>query len=237
MYAGSCSIWPAHHTQIRSALRASGASPHEEQCFARALRLRLRQIREVAAFDARAAACGWNRDPVAGTWSRRTGRPLGRCASAEAAVHISKRGMGGTGPKVCVRDAAGIEWRVKGGRDVIPRPSLRDSSLLSDITQRRRFFSERADRGRPRLETRFGFHQARRNLHMGELSSESNPEAKFVGAWSGSTHHPSHARIEGLEGAGDAVLELGQQRQPRRIEGKQHQHSSDWRWQTRLLRK
>ena len=36
-------------TQIRSALRASGASPHEERCFARALRLRLRQPREVAA--------------------------------------------------------------------------------------------------------------------------------------------------------------------------------------------
>lgn len=34
--------------QIRSALRASGASPHEEQCFARAMRLRLRQMRQVA---------------------------------------------------------------------------------------------------------------------------------------------------------------------------------------------
>ena len=31
-----------------------------------------------------------------------------------------KEDMGGTGPKVRVRDAAGIEWRVKGGRDVIP---------------------------------------------------------------------------------------------------------------------
>jgi hypothetical protein len=34
--------------QIRSALRASGASPHEERCFTRAFRLRLRQLREVA---------------------------------------------------------------------------------------------------------------------------------------------------------------------------------------------
>ena len=28
--------------------------------------------------------------------------------------------LAGTGPKIYVRDAAGIEWRVKGGRDVIP---------------------------------------------------------------------------------------------------------------------
>ncbi|HYP07634.1 MAG TPA: hypothetical protein VER03_15480 [Bryobacteraceae bacterium] len=34
--------------QIRSALRASGASRHEEQCFARAMRLRIRQLRQVA---------------------------------------------------------------------------------------------------------------------------------------------------------------------------------------------
>jgi hypothetical protein len=34
--------------QIRSALRASGASPHEERCFARAVGLRLKQLRQVA---------------------------------------------------------------------------------------------------------------------------------------------------------------------------------------------
>jgi hypothetical protein len=35
-------------TQIRSALRAAGASHHEERCFTRAVRLRLRQLRQVA---------------------------------------------------------------------------------------------------------------------------------------------------------------------------------------------
>lgn len=34
--------------QIRSALRASGASSHEERCFTRAVRLRLKQLRQVA---------------------------------------------------------------------------------------------------------------------------------------------------------------------------------------------
>jgi hypothetical protein len=35
-------------SQIRSALRASGASRHEEQCFARAMRRRLNQLRQAA---------------------------------------------------------------------------------------------------------------------------------------------------------------------------------------------
>jgi hypothetical protein len=35
-------------SQIRSGLRASGASPHEEACFARAIRARLVQLRKVA---------------------------------------------------------------------------------------------------------------------------------------------------------------------------------------------
>lgn len=42
-YLGRVRDW-----QIRSALRASGASRHEEQCFARALRQRLNQLRQVA---------------------------------------------------------------------------------------------------------------------------------------------------------------------------------------------
>jgi hypothetical protein len=92
--------------------------------------------------------------------------------------------MSGTSPKVIVRDAAGIEWRVKGGRDVKPETFItRFISALGYYAETTYFYADgRIEKTQP-LKRKSEFLQPDGTFTW--VSFEKiEPGSKFTGTWS-----------------------------------------------------
>jgi hypothetical protein len=92
--------------------------------------------------------------------------------------------MGGTSPKVLVRDAAGIEWRVKGGHDVKAETFItRFVSALGYYAETTHFLAEGRIQNVPLLKRASGFIKADGSFTWAAFE-KVEPDAKFAGSWS-----------------------------------------------------
>jgi hypothetical protein len=108
--------------------------------------------------------------------------------------------MGGTGPKVRVRDAAGIEWRVKGGRDVIPETFItRFVAALGYYSETTVFSAQGRIEGVHALKRASGFIKPDGTYTWASFE-RIEPDAKFVGAWNWIDPTIRHTReLKGLK--------------------------------------
>lgn len=89
-----------------------------------------------------------------------------------------------TSPKVFVRDAAGVEWRVKGGLDVKPETFItRFVTALGYYAETTYFFAEGSIRNVPPLGRASGFIKPDGSFTWASFE-KIEPGAKFVGTWS-----------------------------------------------------
>jgi len=92
--------------------------------------------------------------------------------------------MGGTGPKVRVRDAAGVEWRVKGGYDVKPETFItRFVTALGYFAETTHFLAEGRIENVPALKRASGFVKPDGAFTWAAFE-RIEPDAKFSGSWS-----------------------------------------------------
>ncbi len=92
--------------------------------------------------------------------------------------------MGGTGPKVLVRDAAGIEWRLKGGHDVKPETFItRFATALGYFAETTHFLPEGRIENVPALKRASGFIKPDGTFTWAAFE-RVEPDAKFAGSWS-----------------------------------------------------
>jgi hypothetical protein len=92
--------------------------------------------------------------------------------------------MGGTSPKVLIRDAAGIQWRVKGGHDVKPETFItRFVSALGYYAETTYFFSKGRIEHIGPLKRASGFIQPDGTFTWASFE-KIEPGAKFLGSWS-----------------------------------------------------
>ena len=129
------------------------------------------------------AACGGN--PVAGSWT-----PLKPTTSAplrprrKPPYTFLREDMGQTSPKIFVRDAAGIEWRVKGGLDVKPETFItRFVKALGYYAETTYFFASGRIDGVPPLKRAWGFIKPDGSFTWASFE-KIEPGARFVGSWS-----------------------------------------------------
>jgi hypothetical protein len=95
-----------------------------------------------------------------------------------------KEDMGGTSPKVVVRDAAGIEWRVKGGHDVKSETFItRFVTALGYFAETTHFLAEGRIQSVPVLKRASGFIKPD-GFFTWAAFEKLEPGAKFVGTWS-----------------------------------------------------
>ncbi|HYP07633.1 MAG TPA: hypothetical protein VER03_15475 [Bryobacteraceae bacterium] len=108
--------------------------------------------------------------------------------------------MGGTGPKVFVRDAAGIQWRVKGGRDVMSETFItRFVTALGYYAETTVFSAHGRIEGIPALKRASGFIQPD-GAYTWASFERIEPGAKFVGSWSWIDPGLRHTReLKGLK--------------------------------------
>ena len=108
--------------------------------------------------------------------------------------------LGGTGPKVYVRDAAGIEWRVKGGRDVIPETFItRFVAALGYYSESTVFIAKGHIDGVKPLKRASGF-IAQDGTFTWASFERIERDAKFVGSWSWIDPTIRHTReLKGLK--------------------------------------
>src|SRR5215203_461833 len=108
--------------------------------------------------------------------------------------------LGGTGPKVHVRDAAGVEWRVKGGRDVIPETFItRFVAALGYYSETTVFSTHGHIDGVKALRRASGFIKPDGNYTWASFE-RLEPGAKFVGYWSWIDPRLRHTReLNGLK--------------------------------------
>lgn len=92
--------------------------------------------------------------------------------------------MGGTSPKVRVRDAKGTEWRVKGGHDVKAETFItRFVSALGYYAETTFFLAQGKMRGVPALQRASGFIQPDGSFTWAAFEKIEN-DAQFTGSWS-----------------------------------------------------
>jgi len=92
--------------------------------------------------------------------------------------------MEGTSPKVRVRDAKGIEWRVKGGHDVKAETFItRFVSALGYYAETTHFLAKGEIRDAPELKRASGFIQPDGSFTWAAFEKIES-DAKFTGAWS-----------------------------------------------------
>jgi hypothetical protein len=95
-----------------------------------------------------------------------------------------KEDMGGTGPKVLVRDAAGIEWRVKGGHDVKPETFItRFVTALGYFAETTHFLADGRIENVTALKRASGFIKPDGTFTWASFEKRE-PNAKFAGSWS-----------------------------------------------------
>ena len=92
--------------------------------------------------------------------------------------------MGGTSPKVLIRDARGIEWRVKGGHDVKPETFItRFVSALGYYAETTYFLAKGHIEQVGKLKRASGFIQPDGTFTWASFE-KIEPGAKFIGSWS-----------------------------------------------------
>jgi hypothetical protein len=92
--------------------------------------------------------------------------------------------MGGTSPKVLIRDSAGLEWRLKGGLDVKPETFItRFVMALGYYAETTYFFPEGRIQGVPVLQRASGFINPDGRFTWASFE-KIEPGSKFIGSWS-----------------------------------------------------
>ena len=90
----------------------------------------------------------------------------------------------GTSPKIYVRDANGVEWRVKGGRDAMPEAFItRFVSALGYYAETTKFSARGHIRGVPPLKRASGFVKADGSYTWASFE-KAEKGARFIGTWS-----------------------------------------------------
>lgn len=108
--------------------------------------------------------------------------------------------LGGTGPKIYVRDAAGVEWRVKGGRDVMPETFItRFVTALGYYAETTVFSGHGRIENVQALKRASGFIKPDGTYTWASFE-RIEPGAKFVGSWSWIDPSLRHTReLKGLK--------------------------------------
>jgi len=102
----------------------------------------------------------------------------------KAPYSFIREDMGGTSPKVTIKDANGIEWRVKGGLDVKPETFItRFVTALGYYAETTYFFAEGRIEGVPALKRASGFIKPDGSFTWASFE-KIEPGAKFIGSWS-----------------------------------------------------
>jgi hypothetical protein len=92
--------------------------------------------------------------------------------------------MGGTSPKVLVRDATGLQWRVKGGHDVKAETFItRFVAALGYFGETTHFLAEGRIQNVPVLKRASGFIK-RDGTFTWAAFEKVEPNARFAGSWS-----------------------------------------------------
>jgi hypothetical protein len=90
----------------------------------------------------------------------------------------------GTSPKVYVRDANGVEWRVKGGRDTMPEAFItRFVSALGYYAETTVFSARGRIEGVPPLKRASGFIKSDGSYTWASFE-KMEKDARFIGSWS-----------------------------------------------------
>lgn len=95
-----------------------------------------------------------------------------------------KEDMGGTGPKVLVRDSSGVQWRVKGGFDAKPETFItRFVSALGYFGEVTHFLAQGRIENVPSLKRASGFIKPDGTFTWAAFE-RIEPDAQFTGSWS-----------------------------------------------------
>jgi hypothetical protein len=108
--------------------------------------------------------------------------------------------LGGTGPKVYIRDAAGVLWRLKGGRDVMPETFItRFVAALGYYSETTVFSSQGHIENLQPLKRASGFIKPDGTYTWASFE-RVEPGAKFVGSWNWIDPKLRHTReLNGLK--------------------------------------